>query len=365
MIAREKSWKNFEKLVAAINRVEINGAIVNWNEIIDSRQFDVTVRFNAGLYKYLTVIECKDSKRKVEVKELEAFITKSNRVKANKAILVSRNGFQKACFSEAKIEGIDLYTLQEINLLPKDAIDLGFHPTIHCWDFNLIGENEIVKLPAHRNILPFLAKQTYFNMGDGEKVSLEFLLQHLNQKFLNNIASEERQCFDFPMKEKTVVSFPDVKSGNTLEKLSMPIKSMSFYYQIAPRKYISGTGLDPYLSTGGYQFKNAISEQSSNYYKNDLKLGINTKFKPNSFYKDVNSDFFYICHEVNDALVIMTLIEGYQHGKNLQVTFSFSIEQETNYIEINDREEILRLTAMVKSIERIGGPLNKNKKSKG
>jgi hypothetical protein len=55
-----KNWKLFEKIVAAIHHAESRGAKVVWNDKINGRQFDVTVRFLHGLYEYLTVIECKD-----------------------------------------------------------------------------------------------------------------------------------------------------------------------------------------------------------------------------------------------------------------------------------------------------------------
>jgi len=48
-------------------------AQVKWNDSINGRQFDVTLRFRKGLYDYLTVIECKDYSSSVPVGEVEAF----------------------------------------------------------------------------------------------------------------------------------------------------------------------------------------------------------------------------------------------------------------------------------------------------
>ncbi len=48
-------WKKFERLVAAIHSAEQKGASVKWNDAINGRQFDVTIRFKEGFYDYLTV----------------------------------------------------------------------------------------------------------------------------------------------------------------------------------------------------------------------------------------------------------------------------------------------------------------------
>lgn len=109
----ELSWKKFERLVAAIHLAETEGGRVSWNEIINGRQFDVTIRFKFGLHDYLTVIECKDYKDRVSVEKVDAFITKTRDINANKAIMVSSNGYQSGCFETALRHGIKLLTLNE------------------------------------------------------------------------------------------------------------------------------------------------------------------------------------------------------------------------------------------------------------
>ncbi len=44
----EVDWKQFERLVAAIHHSESQGGEVKWNDVIDGRRFDVTVRLNTG-----------------------------------------------------------------------------------------------------------------------------------------------------------------------------------------------------------------------------------------------------------------------------------------------------------------------------
>ena len=68
---------------------------VRWNEHINGRQFDVTLRFKRAFYAYRTVIECKDLGTSVPVEKVDAFVTKALHAKANKAVMVSCVGFQR------------------------------------------------------------------------------------------------------------------------------------------------------------------------------------------------------------------------------------------------------------------------------
>ena len=105
--------KRLERLVAALHHAESTGATVTWNDEIAGRQFDVTIRFKFGLHSYLTIIECKDYSSKVSVDKIDAFVTKTRDVNANKAVFISSHGFQSGCFPVAERHGIQLLILSE------------------------------------------------------------------------------------------------------------------------------------------------------------------------------------------------------------------------------------------------------------
>ena len=107
------NWEEVELLTAALHHESSERATVTWNDKIGGRQFDVTVRFSKGGYKYLTVVECKDEKAKLAVKEVEAFVTKSRHVYANKAVMVSTSGYQSGGIDVAQREGVVLLNLEE------------------------------------------------------------------------------------------------------------------------------------------------------------------------------------------------------------------------------------------------------------
>src|SRR5258705_11463868 len=110
----EKKWKKFERVVAAIHVAENVGATVVWNDHINGRQFDVTIRFKFQFYEYLVLIECKNQKFPVKAEDIDAFVTKSRDAGANKAIVVSGSGFQSGAKTIADKHNIELFTLTEI-----------------------------------------------------------------------------------------------------------------------------------------------------------------------------------------------------------------------------------------------------------
>src|SRR2546428_327826 len=114
----EKQWKQFERLVAAIQQA-LSGAdaAIEWSEGIGGREFDVTVRFSKVAYNYLTVVEAKDYL--VPVKEVEAFVTKGRRAGANKLVVVSSEGFQSGAISVGQAENVDLFVLKEAQVWPS------------------------------------------------------------------------------------------------------------------------------------------------------------------------------------------------------------------------------------------------------
>ena len=130
----EPKWKKFEKLIAVIHQAEQQGANVVWNDNINWRQFDVTIRFKLGFYNYLVVIESKDQSSPVPVTDIEAFITKSHDVGANKAIMVSSSGFQSGAKEVALKHNIELFNLSEILDLPEEMLSDEIIPALNIYD---------------------------------------------------------------------------------------------------------------------------------------------------------------------------------------------------------------------------------------
>ncbi|OWV73009.1 hypothetical protein ATY77_08365 [Rhizobium sp. R634] len=107
--------KYIEMLAAALQRATIPDADVQWNVKVGTRQFDVLATIAAGMHKILIGYEVKNKTRPVAVDAIDAFVTKTRDAGVNKAVFVSRSGFQSGAITVAAKHNIDLF---QIDLLP-------------------------------------------------------------------------------------------------------------------------------------------------------------------------------------------------------------------------------------------------------
>jgi len=146
-----ETWKHFESLVAAIHRAADEGADVRWDEQINGRQFDVTIRFGKGLYGYLTVVECKSQRAAVPVKEVEAFVTKAADAHANRAVIGSTSGFQSGAQAVAQRHNITLIKVTDSSDVDFSAFGAKVVDTIDALQIHSI---ELEYTDGKRKILP-------------------------------------------------------------------------------------------------------------------------------------------------------------------------------------------------------------------
>jgi hypothetical protein len=115
-----RKWREFEEIVAGIQRALTPHCSVTTDERIVGmksrvpRQIDIAVRCDGAL----TIFDCKDYRKRIDVKKVEEFMGLAEDVSANAAILVSAHGFTKAALNRGKAAGIGLYTI-----LDTDAHD--------------------------------------------------------------------------------------------------------------------------------------------------------------------------------------------------------------------------------------------------
>lgn len=113
----EKKWKRFEDLAAHIQKSLAPAAVVQQNIRVRGkasgvdRQIDIAVRTRVGQFDLFVVIDCKDYKATVDVKDVESFAAMLKDVGANKGALIASKGFSEAARNVAKDAGISLYTL--------------------------------------------------------------------------------------------------------------------------------------------------------------------------------------------------------------------------------------------------------------
>lgn len=120
----KNTGKELEKMVGRIYELltfDNRHVSVEVDVFIDSpdgpRQFDVVVRSLVNGIEVLTVIEVRDWKNRLSISHVDGFVSKMEDVGAQKAILVSRYGFQKSAIRKAKRKGIDICTAHHLENL--------------------------------------------------------------------------------------------------------------------------------------------------------------------------------------------------------------------------------------------------------
>lgn len=336
-------WKKFERFVAAIHIAEQKGATVKWNDIIEGRQFDVTIRFKEGLYDYLTVVECKDYATSVPVKEVEAFVTKSRRAKADKAIFFSSNGFQSGAKEVAKDEKISLISINTINELSIEEISDELFPFIclfYFFRFELIDQKTFITFPEEPKVLRHMMRDTRI-IGDNIDTNPEGLVEE-NTLLATENASNLPQTFKISLPSNT--EFIHL-GGLAKEKV---ISFLFDYCLVSTKKLLTtkGLGVDHYLTGDIYELKDEINNVSQYIDKSKYQLGFDTVVSEGKFYKNHNLDFSYFCESVQNKSVIMCLVESYQAGILVQAIVTLPIDNTKQFIEITDKKEIERLSEM-------------------
>ena len=96
--AQLAKWKEFESLIAALQKQTAGDATVLHNQRVKGRsgrmrQIDILISQKVGLYPVFIAIECKRHRRPVGIDKEEAFVTKLRDVSASQGVMISNTGF--------------------------------------------------------------------------------------------------------------------------------------------------------------------------------------------------------------------------------------------------------------------------------
>lgn len=335
-------WKIFERLVAAIHHAADRGGQITWDDTINGRQFDVTIRFKKGFYTFLTVIECKNYKNSIPVEKVEAFVTKASDAKANKAILVTSSSFQAGCLSVAEKHNIGLYTLKAFNELPKEVMGDHLVPAFNIFDIKLLSnEGKKYIFPEYGGKLTYLVMNTKMAL-DKKNIILNAYLSEWIQSKINDVISGKNN-FEINFDETIAADIPQ-------EDVPILFNSIHFKCKFIEVHPISTPTLDPYLLqkiNANLLYKNEISGEIHKINYKELLLGLDTIFEEGKFYFNPKLEFFYFCKSIENDSATIYLVESYQHGKLLQTAFKCSTKNSKHYIEVTNDLEIRRLTKIL------------------
>ena len=343
----QPKWKEFERLVAAIHHTESKGATIIWNDKIDGRQFDVTVRFKNGLYDYLTVIECKDYNHNVPVEKIDALVTKAKDINADKAVMVSAHGYQSGCYPVAKRHGISLLVLNEKVELDIGALVSQISPAINIYHVKLVlNDHSKLELEDEGGSLHYLMKNTKISSG-------------------KHIATPDSLITDWQLSNQISISGNDntltifVPHGATAyipHKKPIHIKGLQFSYRLTQAFIANGPFIDNHIREG-INTKVELIDESGNIKHSsglsEIKHGFDTVLKPGKFYLIPSLHNYYYCKSITNDTVTWILVESYQHGRLVQSSLEQDVQYSSYYVEVTDKKKLHHLQTMLSNYLKV------------
>lgn len=347
-------WENFERLVAAVHRAADEGADVRWNDSIQGRQFDVTIRFRKGLYDYLTVVECKSHERPISVDKVDAFVTKAADVHANCAVIASSSGFQSGAQDAARKHNVTLIQVtesSEIDFSVFGARVVGVTNTLHIQSVELLyTDGERKKLPEESHKLTYYVDKICFRCGD-ERATLDEILQGQSGRFFGGeVDVYQEHVIECPL--DTVVIGPD--DGE------IALKSLDrIHVRAGIRKatVIDGPAkVDPYLFVPDVKVRNVITGQEHSFSQNRLAFGVNNAFVVGQFYEQPQVAMYYFCESIEGQVAHLYLVESFQHGQLIQAELMMETKYADLYVPVTDTTVLQRLERRLNVLKGLAAP---------
>jgi len=334
--------KRLERLVAAIHHAESTGAEVVWNDEVNGRQFDVTIRFKFGLHSYLTVIECKDYSSKVSVEKIDAFVTKARDANANKTIFISSRGYQSGCFPVAERHGIQLLVLSETAEVSIPELIERFTPGLNVYhvSFRDARSGESIEFEDWGGRLSYLMNHSKLVSVEGQKTPNQLIYEWQLTQPPINIDSETK--IKVPLASGTKLRQPHGED--------VPVDEMLFTCSFIELAVTKQPGLDNHIRQGistRVELRDAAGKVQHRSRLVDLPLGYDAPVQPGHFYELPSMFNRYYCEKIEGNLVTWTVVESYQHGHLFQATLTQKIKYSSHYVEVIEPKVLARLKEML------------------
>ncbi len=199
----------------------IEGPKVFLNGIDGKREFDLVIRTRAAGLEFLTVVECRDHGKKLDVTHVDGFHSKMMDVKASKGVLIARHGFTGTAERKAERLGISLYVGYDSKRVSRHLSQDGFGIPLIIYEIREV-ELGAVSLSAH------LEAGNSYPRDMANHVNDKSLEEHLRSAFFNGLLKPERthdfQVWD-PLKLGEEVYVRDTSGQKVpVSKLTVQIK---------------------------------------------------------------------------------------------------------------------------------------------
>lgn len=341
MKGENKKWEQFERLVAAIHGAIDPSAHVKWNDVIDGRQFDVTIRFRKGLYDYLTVIECKDYATAVTVDKVEAFVTKARDARANQVVMASSSGFQSGAEKVARRHSVVLVVLSDSPEVDLSRFGATWGPEVDAMHVEQIELQYIdggkKSLPPEHNAMRYYAERIRVNSTTAG-LSLAQLISD-NVQHLANGPNDVYVDLSIPVSAGAALSTPDDGEYPAKGLASVRVRVA----KTRTRTLVGPVMFDPILLLADVNVHNLSSGETTTVSRHGLPLGTALKFEIGGFYDQPQLSNYYYCDNISGDLATLYLVESFQLGGLLQAEITVKTRYVGFYSPVTDDVIVSRL----------------------
>lgn len=111
-------WRSYQDIVAGLHAMDEDVSVEEEYEYpVNSggtKEIDVVVWDNTGHYETTILIECKFHKSRISQQVVDSVSGYLNRTDADKAVIISKEGFQEGAVQRARGSNIELWTLRQL-----------------------------------------------------------------------------------------------------------------------------------------------------------------------------------------------------------------------------------------------------------
>ncbi len=350
-----------ERIVAGIQSISTRAAVVKWNDIVNGRQFDVSVQFKNGTLNFFVLVEVRNRSRPASAEDVEAFVTKTRDQLANKAVMVTVAGYQEGAKTVAKRHGIEIFTIS------FDQNEVGFRKdaTILVLSNKNSPTNLEPEFSVHGNVVVPVCHRIALNYADGRQFELPDEQSQMNyyvkQTKLSNghsldstIRSSKIPKLNEKQSHRGTFTFEDGVSIIPPDEFFFPrgnIDSIDCEYIATNVPHIkTNMKIDAGLFTSPIIYKNELSGEHHRFEMGSLPLG-DGKLAAGKFYFTVAPLAYFYCKSVQHGNVYWKLVEMFQNGDLVQADTTQKSEYSYLYLEVTDKKLLLRLRSRLEKLE--------------
>jgi hypothetical protein len=347
-VGRDPKWRKFEKIIAGLHKFAEMGAQVVLDDHITGkitkrkRQIDVSLRFKHGFYEYLLIVECKNYKNKVPVKDVEAFQTKKQDVGADRAVMVTTVGYQAGAIETARAYNIELRTLMEevsdwTNVVKSEVIRFPF-----------FSGAEFDHDPLNRPLLTEWKPLTYDSIvflreAEGKSpVTLEELIKNIAVQ-LHKGGAQLPAVATVPFNPPWQVLFPG-------EQTPFSVRGVKLRFE--PYLLRTDRTIDMPPRVSKYIYTDIFGKDRREVPAGAVPIGLDTVLEPGKYYKNDRGGY-YKCLEIkgNDVMWLEMNIRHDGNGQAFHGEFIQDLKFACYYLPVTESIELAGLEHLYARLE--------------